>query len=110
MPAKTERNYLVVIPTDTLPYVKRVNDGSPVGRSLAAICGAPLEYRSIDRGLVLVTGEGQTALNARATALADLRGEVLRGDAVLLRLGKDDYTLYTKPAAQAVAEILRCVV
>lgn len=110
MPAKTERNYIVVIPTDTLPYVKRVNAGSPVGRTLAAVCGAPLEYRSIDRGLVLVTGEGQVALNARATALADLRGEVLRGDAVLLRLGKDDIEMYTKAEAQAVVQVLHNVV
>ena len=101
---------MVVIPADVRPYVKRVNDGSPVGRALSCLVGGSLWYRSAENGLVLVTGEGDRpdgVLNATATALHG--GALVRGDAVLLRFGGDDIEMYTKAEAQAVAQALQNV-
>ena len=108
---KAEKNYVVVIPAETHLYVKRVSDGSPVGRVLSGLVGGSLWYRNTGNGLVLVTGEGDrpdgAALNATATAL--LGGALVRGDAVLLRFGTDDLEMYTKAEAQAVAQVLHDV-
>lgn len=108
---KAEKNYVVVIPAETHLYVKRVSDGSPVGRVLARLVGGSPGYRSAENGLVLVTGEGDHPggkLNATATALHG--GALVRGDAVLLRFGGDDIEMYTKAEAQAVAQALQNVV
>ena len=96
---KAEKNYVVVIPAETHLYVKRVSDGSPVGRVLSGLVGGSLWYRSAGNGLLLVTGEG-----------AVLGGAFVRGDAVLLRFGADDLEMYTKAEAQAVAQVLHDVV
>ena len=107
---KAEKNYVVVIPADVQPYVKRINDGSPVGRMLSCLVGGSPWYRSAGNGLLLVTGEGDRpdgALNATATAV--LGGAFVRGDAVLLRFGADDIEMYTKAEAQAVAQALHDV-
>lgn len=107
---KAEKNYVVVIPAETHLYVKRVSDGSPVGRVLSGLVGGSLWYRSAENGLVLVTGEGDRpdgALNATATALHG--GALVRGDAVLMRFGGDDIEMYTKAEAQAVAQALHDV-
>ena len=105
---KAEKNYVVVIPAETHLYVKRVSDGSPVGRVLSGLVGGSLWYRSAGNGLLLVTGEGDRPLNATATAV--LGGAFVRGDAVLLRFGADDIEMYTKAEAQAVAQVLHDVV
>lgn len=108
---KAEKNYVVVIPAETHLYVKRVSDGSPVGRVLSGLVGGSLWYRSAGNGLLLVTGEGDQpdgALNATATAV--LGGAFVRGDAVLLRFGADDIEMYTKAEAQAVVQVLHNVV
>ena len=107
---KAEKNYVVVIPAETHLYVKRVSDGSPVGRVLSGLVGGSLWYRSAGNGLLLVTGEDRPdgALNATATAV--LGGAFVRGDAVLLRFGADDIEMYTKAEAQAVAQVLHDVV
>lgn len=108
---KAEKNYVVVIPAETHLYVKRVSDGSPVGRVLSGLVGGSLWYRSAGNGLLLVTGEGDRpdgTLNATATAV--LGGAFVRGDAVLLRFGADDLEMYTKAEAQAVAQVLHDVV
>lgn len=107
---KAEKNYVVVIPAETHLYVKRVSDGSPVGRVLSGLVGGSLWYRSAGNGLLLVTGEGDRPdgkLNATATAV--LGGAFVRGDAVLLRFGADDLEMYTKAEAQAVAQVLHDV-
>lgn len=107
---KAEKNYVVVIPAETHLYVKRVNNGSPVGRVLSGLVGGSLWYRSAGNGLMLVTGEGDHpdgALNATATAV--LGGAFVRGDAVLMRFGADDIEMYTKAEAQAVAQVLHDV-
>lgn len=107
---KAEKNYVVVIPAETHLYVKRVSDGSPVGRVLSGLVGGSLWYRSAENGLVLVTGEGDRPtgkLNATATALHG--GALVHGDAVLLRFGADDIEMYTKAEAQAVAQVLHNV-
>lgn len=107
---KAEKNYVVVIPAETHLYVKRVNNGSPIGRVLSWLVGGSLWYRSAGNGLLLVTGESDHpdgALNATATAL--LGGALVRGDAVLLRFGADDLEMYTKAEAQAVAQVLHDV-
>lgn len=107
---KAEKNYVVVIPADVRPYVKRINDGSPVGRMLSCLVGGSLWYRSAENGLVLVTGEGDRPdgkLNATATALRG--GALVRGDAVLMRFGADDIEMYTKAEAQAVVQVLHNV-
>ena len=107
---KAEKNYVVVIPADVRPYVKRVNDGSPVGRVLTCLVGGSPWYRSAENELVLVTGEGDRPdgkLNATATALHG--GALVRGDAVLMRFGADDIEMYTKAEAQAVAQVLHNV-
>lgn len=110
---KAEKNYVVVIPAETHLYVKRVSDGSPVGRVLSGLVGGSLWYRSAGNGLLLVTGEGDRpdrpdgALNATATAV--LGGAFVRGDAVLMRFGADDIEMYTKAEAQAVVQVLHNV-
>ena len=48
---KAEKNYVVVIPAETHLYVKRVSDGRPVGRVLAALVGGSLWYRGAGNGL-----------------------------------------------------------
>lgn len=108
---KAEKNYVVVIPAETHLYVKRVNNGSPVGRVLSCLVGGSPWYRNAENGLVLITGEGDRpdgALNATATAV--LGGAFVRGDAVLLRFSADDIEMYTKAEAQAVVQVLHNVV
>lgn len=108
---KAEKNYVVVIPAEVRPYVKRVNNGCPVGLALSRLVGGSAWYRSVENGLVLVTGEGDrpdgTTLNATATAV--LAGVPVHGNAALLRFGEDDFEMYTKAEAQAVAQALQNV-